>query len=344
MTDSPRRPDLGRGKPHPPSYPGYTDPAYANQAPYGTTYQPPRDAGSHSTVFGVPAVRHGLRPVRDRDVRLPLSAGRCTTRATATRRAVSAVAVGAGGSVGARRAWPRRRPGRRQHLRRTDRRCATTVCGAHLHHPLDTSNHHAEVGAHDDPTVAVAVPAPRRIPHPRRAHRAHRAGETETVDYNVDGTGRAISITYVDTGGVLQTEFNVMLPVEQAGRAGQARRLVRERQHHQLRPRTDVLDHRRGGCRRAPHRVGAHDLRGAGLGQVATRCPHQKHREQPQRQNGADSAQPSPIRSEHRDERRERTQARGRTRPARWSCRARTPRPPCPRRTSAASASAPTTA
>ena len=55
--------------------------------------------------------------------------------------------------------------------------------------------------------------------------------------------------------------------VEQAGPVGQARQLVRERQHHQLRPRTDVLDHRRGGCRRAPHRVGAHDLRGAGLGQ-----------------------------------------------------------------------------
>ena len=30
--------------------------------------------------------------------------------------------------------------------------------------------------------------------------------------YNVSGDGRAINITYVDTGGVLQTEFNVMLP------------------------------------------------------------------------------------------------------------------------------------
>lgn len=37
-------------------------------------------------------------------------------------------------------------------------------------------------------------------------------GETETVVYDVGGTGRAISITYVDTGGILQTEFNVMLP------------------------------------------------------------------------------------------------------------------------------------
>jgi len=37
-------------------------------------------------------------------------------------------------------------------------------------------------------------------------------GATETVEYDVSGDGRAINITYVDTGGVLQTEFNVMLP------------------------------------------------------------------------------------------------------------------------------------
>lgn len=35
---------------------------------------------------------------------------------------------------------------------------------------------------------------------------------TDTVVYNVSGDGRAINITYVDTGGVMQTEFNVMLP------------------------------------------------------------------------------------------------------------------------------------
>ena len=32
---------------------------------------------------------------------------------------------------------------------------------------------------------------------------------TETVIYTVTGEGRAINITYVDTGGVMQTEFNV---------------------------------------------------------------------------------------------------------------------------------------
>lgn len=33
-----------------------------------------------------------------------------------------------------------------------------------------------------------------------------------TVDYNVTGEGRAISITYVDDDGIIQTEFNVVLP------------------------------------------------------------------------------------------------------------------------------------
>ncbi|WP_197380228.1 MmpS family transport accessory protein [Mycolicibacterium mengxianglii] len=37
-------------------------------------------------------------------------------------------------------------------------------------------------------------------------------GVTETVVYTVSGEGRAISITYVDSGGVLQMEFNVVLP------------------------------------------------------------------------------------------------------------------------------------
>lgn len=34
----------------------------------------------------------------------------------------------------------------------------------------------------------------------------------ETIVYSVSGTGRALSIAYIDTGGVLETEFNVALP------------------------------------------------------------------------------------------------------------------------------------
>jgi hypothetical protein len=39
-----------------------------------------------------------------------------------------------------------------------------------------------------------------------------KASAMQTVDYNVTGEGRAISITYVDDDGMMQTEFNVVLP------------------------------------------------------------------------------------------------------------------------------------
>jgi cytoskeletal protein RodZ len=38
------------------------------------------------------------------------------------------------------------------------------------------------------------------------------ASAMQTVDYSVTGEGRAISITYVDNDGMMQTEFNVALP------------------------------------------------------------------------------------------------------------------------------------
>lgn len=38
------------------------------------------------------------------------------------------------------------------------------------------------------------------------------AGVPETIVYSVTGTGRALSIAYIDTDGVLKTEFNVPLP------------------------------------------------------------------------------------------------------------------------------------
>jgi hypothetical protein len=38
------------------------------------------------------------------------------------------------------------------------------------------------------------------------------ASAMQTVVYNVSGDGRAISITYVDNDGMMQTEFNVRLP------------------------------------------------------------------------------------------------------------------------------------
>jgi Mycobacterium membrane protein len=50
------------------------------------------------------------------------------------------------------------------------------------------------------PTITTAPTSP------------NNTGETEPVVYEVTGQGRAINITYIDAGGVMQTEFNVLLP------------------------------------------------------------------------------------------------------------------------------------
>ena len=67
--------------------------------------------------------------------------------------------------------------------------------------PLPTNSFQPE------PTTTAELP----IPLPPDETTTNPTG-TETVVYNVTGEGRAINITYVDTGGVLQTEFNVALP------------------------------------------------------------------------------------------------------------------------------------
>jgi hypothetical protein len=56
------------------------------------------------------------------------------------------------------------------------------------------------------PTTTTSAPPSAAAPSTTES------GATETVVYDVDGPGRAISITYVDAGGVLQMEFNVALP------------------------------------------------------------------------------------------------------------------------------------
>lgn len=58
----------------------------------------------------------------------------------------------------------------------------------------------------------VPVPTPSTTPSTTPPTSSAAPGTTESVVYEVTGTGRAINITYVDTGSLLQTEFNVVLP------------------------------------------------------------------------------------------------------------------------------------
>jgi hypothetical protein len=68
------------------------------------------------------------------------------------------------------------------------------------------------------PTTATTSPSPSAAPAPPTTSGSAAPSETtspagmQTVVYNVTGEGRAISVTYVDTGDVIQTEFNVELP------------------------------------------------------------------------------------------------------------------------------------
>jgi hypothetical protein len=62
------------------------------------------------------------------------------------------------------------------------------------------------------PTISEPPSATAPSPVPSTPPESTTAGPSETVDYNVTGEGRAISISYVDDDGVMQIEFNVALP------------------------------------------------------------------------------------------------------------------------------------
>jgi hypothetical protein len=67
------------------------------------------------------------------------------------------------------------------------------------------------------PTPSTRTSAPPRtvlpVPPPSgSAGPSPTPGAMQSVVYNVSGEGRAISVTYWDTGDVIQTEFNVALP------------------------------------------------------------------------------------------------------------------------------------
>jgi hypothetical protein len=65
------------------------------------------------------------------------------------------------------------------------------------------------------PSSAPASPSPSAsasAPTSTESSEPGNASAMQTVVYNVTGEGRAISITYVDDDGMMQTEFNVALP------------------------------------------------------------------------------------------------------------------------------------
>ena len=206
MTDSPRAAEI-RNQPNRTAtgYPGYTDPAYAGQAPYGPTYQAP----------AAPAPTE----------RLPeYSAYGYDPNAT--------------GQYGRQRRRRRRtEPKAPRWLWVVAGIAVLAVVGLVITLVIVNSSRQRTVVAPlppipdstfttpktTPPTTTSRTPTtPVPLPGPSPPTAGTTApGAMQTVVYDVAGEGRAMNITYVDTGGVLQTEFNVTLPWSKEVQLGQ---------------------------------------------------------------------------------------------------------------------------
>lgn len=199
MTDSPRRDGNEPTQPLGSGYPGYSDPAYANQPPYGPGYQAP--TGSNPTQRLPQYPPYGYDPYTSDQfgayppgAPVPPPGGPGSPRWLWVAAIVAALVV-----IGLVIALVITNGVNQQ----------TTVAPlTPLPEPSFTTTTTTRT-----PTTTSRAPAP-VVPPSTTATPTTTAesGVVEQTTYDVTGNGRAISITYLDTGGVLQTEFNVMLP------------------------------------------------------------------------------------------------------------------------------------
>jgi hypothetical protein len=198
MTDSPRR---DGPEPFGNSYPGYTDPAYASQAPYGPTYQPP---GAPAPTEQLPAYSpYGYDPYATNQYgagggppQPPEPEGPKSPRWLWIVAAVAILTV-----IGLVIA-----------LVIVNSSQQDTVVAPLPSLPEPTSTRPTPTTSPRPSIPVFPLPTLPSTPSTTGPSTPGTPGTTETVVYEVSGDGRAINITYVDTGGVLQTEFNVMLP------------------------------------------------------------------------------------------------------------------------------------
>ena len=207
MTDSPRRDGADPTQPLGDSYPGYTDPAYAGQAPAGPSYQAPAAANPTEQLPAYSPYGYDPYGTGQYGGQYPPGGGPQEPPPPDDPKSprwlwiVAAVAVLA--VIGLVIALVIVNSSRQQ----------TVV--APLPTPTEPSFTTPRTTA--PPTTTSRTPTVPVLPLPTFPNTAPPTesttpGATETVEYDVSGDGRAINITYVDTGGVLQTEFNVMLP------------------------------------------------------------------------------------------------------------------------------------
>jgi hypothetical protein len=197
MTDSPQRgwphdPNRPPGTPH---YPGYTDPAYAGSTPYGPTYSaaPPSSAANPTEPLapywtqGYGQVPPGLPPQGPPPE--PPRSPRWLWIAAAL-----AVLLVVGLVIAL-------------IIANTSSNKQTVVAPLPAMPTPSTPSTTTPIPTPVLPLPPLPTPAP-----PTTTESTAPSGETEPVVYEVSGSGRAINITYVDTGSMMQTEFNVVLP------------------------------------------------------------------------------------------------------------------------------------
>ncbi|MDY6998523.1 MAG: MmpS family transport accessory protein [Actinomycetota bacterium] len=215
MTDSPQRGQWGNQEEPTQAFgnghPGYPDPAYASQTPYGPPYQPPPPQGAFPTqpMPGYPGYGYdpygtgqfppqyppgqGGEPPEPDGPKSPrwlwIVAGVAVL--TVIGLVIALVIVNSSQQDTVMAPLPAQpEPSISAPPERTPTTTTRTAPSPVLPLPPPSTSPRTT-----PPTATTTAPA-----------------ATDTVVYNVSGSGRAINITYVDTGGLLQTEFNVMLP------------------------------------------------------------------------------------------------------------------------------------
>ncbi len=200
MTNTPRGDGPEPTQPLGPSYPAYTDPAYAGQAPYGPTYQAPQVPDPTRQL--PPYSPYGYDPYATGQYRPPYPPGEPPETPGPPKKshwvlwllAALAMLLVIGLVVAL--------------VVNNSSKQETVVAPPPMPEPSSTTSR--------TPTTTPSLrPLPPIVPVPTQTappSESATPGATQTVVYEVNGTGRAINITYVDTGSLLQTEFNVVLP------------------------------------------------------------------------------------------------------------------------------------
>ena len=197
MTDTPQGEGPDPTQPLRPSYPPYSDPAYAGQAPYGPTYQPPQVPDPTREL--PPYSPYGYDPYATGQYGPPYPPGQPPEEPPAPKSprwlwAAAAVAVLL--VIGLVIALVVANSSKQD----------TVVAPPPMPEPTTTTT--TRTPTTTPRALPPIVPTPTTTPPSESVT----PGATETVVYEVNGDGRAINITYVDTGSLLQTEFNVLLP------------------------------------------------------------------------------------------------------------------------------------